>query len=60
MGGSNVVDHVASDGSNAVAITTDMADVDAALGAIASPPPELGAVMGRHGVILPLFIYVER
>lgn len=46
MGGSNVVDHVANDGSNTIAISADMDDVDAALATMASPPPQDG---GRHG-----------
>ena len=60
LGGTNVVDHVAQDGSNAVAVTAEMADLDAALATIASPPPELGAAMESHGVIPPLVIYVEK
>lgn len=60
LGGSNVVDHVAHDGSTIVAVTCDVDDVDAVLAATASPPPELGAAMERHGVIPPLTIFVER
>jgi hypothetical protein len=60
MGGSNVVDHVAHDGSNKIAISADADDVDALLAAIASPPPELAAKMQEHGVIPPLAVYVER
>lgn len=60
LGGSNLVEYVAQDGSNAVAISSDMDDVEAALAAIASPPPELGAAMERHGVIPPLSIYVQK
>jgi hypothetical protein len=57
MGGTEVVDHVAHDGSKKVAET---GDVEAIVGAIASPPPELFAAMERHGVIAPLTAYVER
>ncbi len=60
MGGSNVVDHVAHDGSNTVAITADMEDVEAAVKVTASPPAELGAAMEKHGVVPPLTIYVEK
>ena len=60
MGGTNVVDHVAHDGSNSVAITADTDDVAALMDAISSPPPELGAAMERHGVIPPLTVYVEK
>ena len=60
MGGRHVVDHVAHDGSNRVAISAEIDDVDAMLAAVASPPPELLAAMERHGVIPPLTVYVER
>jgi hypothetical protein len=59
MGGSNVVDHVAQDGSNRIALSADTDDVDALLAAIASPSPELAAKMKEHGVIPPLTVYVE-
>ena len=60
MGGSNVVDHVAQDGSNKIAVSAHADDVDALMAAIASPPPELLARMQEHGVIPPLTVYVER
>lgn len=60
LGGSNVQDHVAQDGSNVVAVTCEVDDVDAIMTAISSPPPELGAAMERHGVLPPLTVYVER
>ncbi len=60
MGGANVVDHVAHDGSNTVAVTAQTDDVAAVMAAIASPSPELGAAMERHGVIPPLTVYVEK
>ena len=60
MGGTNVVDHAAHDGSNKVAVSVETDDVEAVLAAIASPPPELLAAMERHGVIVPLTAYVER
>jgi hypothetical protein len=59
MGGTNVVDHVAQDGSKKVAVAADVDDVDAFLAAIASPPPDLLAAMERHGVVPPLTAYVE-
>ena len=55
-----MVDHVALDGSNIVAISADTDDVAAMMDAISSPPPELGAAMERHGVIPPLTVYVEK
>jgi hypothetical protein len=60
LGGSNVVDHVAQDGGTTVAIAADVADPAALMAALASPPPEVGAIMERHGVVPPLSIYVER
>jgi hypothetical protein len=60
MGGRHVVDHVANDGSNRVALSVEIDEVEAMLAAIASPPPELLGAMERHGVIPPLTVYVER
>jgi len=59
LGGSNVVDHVAQDGGNTVAIAADVSDPAGLMAALASPPPEVAAVMERHGVVPPLTIYVE-
>lgn len=57
--GSNVVDHVAQDGSNSVALTADVDDL-AAMGAMLSnPSPEVVAAMESHGVVQPLVVYVE-
>ncbi len=60
LGGSNVVDHVSQDGSNTVAVAADVDDVAGLLAALSSPPPEVGAVMEKHGVIPPLAIFVEQ
>ena len=60
MGGVNVVDHVANDGGEKVAITFDADDVDAVMATLAAPPAELTAAMERHGVVPPLTAYVER
>jgi hypothetical protein len=60
MGGSNVVDLVAQDGSNNIAITADTDDLEAVLAATSSPSPELAAAMQSHGVIPPLMIYIEK
>lgn len=59
LGGTNVVDHVAHDGSKTVAVTADVADVDTIMAALGSPPPELAAAMEEHGVLPPLAVYVE-
>lgn len=60
MGGSNVVDLVAQDGSNAAAVSANAGDVEVLLTALASGPPELQAAMEKHGVLMPLVIYVEK
>ena len=60
MGGSGVVDHVAQDGSNKVAVSADTDDVDRLLAMIAAPPPDILEKMQQHGVIPPLTVYVER
>jgi hypothetical protein len=58
--GTEVTDHVAADGSNNIAITADMHDLAGAQAMMAAPSPEDAAAMGRHGVIPPLTVYVER
>ena len=60
MGGTDVVDHVAQDGSNKVAVAAYTDDVDGLLAEIASPSPEVLARMQEHGVIPPLTVYVEQ
>jgi hypothetical protein len=60
MGVTNVVDLVAQDGSNQIAVTGETGDPDAVVAATSSPSPDDLAAMERHGVIPPLTIYVER
>ncbi|HZM55898.1 MAG TPA: hypothetical protein VFC03_12825 [Acidimicrobiales bacterium] len=60
MGVTNVVDLVAQDGSNQIAVTGETEDPEAVLAAISSPPPDELAAMERHGVIPPLTVYVEK
>ena len=60
LGGSNVVDHIAQDGANSVALTAEVSDVDGLMAVLSSPPPEVASVMERHGVIPPLTIYLEQ
>jgi hypothetical protein len=60
MGGANVVDHVALDGSNSIAISLDTDDVAGMMATLAAPTPEMVEVMGRHGVVPPLAAYVEK
>jgi len=57
--GSNVTDYVAADGSNNVAITADVPDPEALGAMIESPPPEVRALMEKHGVVHPITAYVE-
>lgn len=57
--GSNVIDYVAQDGSNNIAIAADVSDVDAMQALLASPPPDVAATMQEHGVVPPITAYVE-
>ena len=57
--GTNVTDYVALDGSNNIAVSADVHDMDAAQTMITSPPPEVAAAMQKHGVIQPITAYVE-
>jgi len=57
--GSNVIDHVALDGSNRIAVTADIHDLDALQALLDSPPPEVAAQMEAHGVLPPITAYVE-
>ena len=57
--GSNVTDYVAQDGSNNIAITADVADVDAMTSMLGAPPAEVVARMEAHGVVQPLTMYIE-
>jgi len=57
--GSKVTDYVAQDGSNNIAITADVDNLDAMQAMLASPPPEVAAKMQEHGVVPPITAYVE-
>ena len=57
--GSNVVDHVAQDGSNNIAITAEVGDLSELESMLASPSPETLALMQSHGVVQPIVVYVE-
>ena len=56
----DVTDHVAADGTNQIAITADIHDVQGLETMLASPPAETLAAMERHGVIPPITVYIER
>lgn len=58
--GSNVRDHIAVDGSNQVAVTADVDDLDGLQSMLASPPPEIAAQMQSHGVVPPVVAYIEK
>ena len=57
--GSNVTDYVAQDGSNNIAVTADVCDLDAVRAMLTAPPPEVAALMEEHGVVPPFTAYVE-
>ena len=57
--GSNVQDYVAADGIANIAVTADIADVDAVKAMLASPPPEILEKMEAHGVVPPIAAYIE-
>ena len=54
-----MTDFVAEDGSNNIAVTADVADVEALKAFLASPPPDVLATMEEHGVIPPITAYIE-
>jgi hypothetical protein len=58
--GGNVVDAVALDGSNQIAVSGDVDDLEALKEMLASPPPEVAELMEKHGVIPPFTTYVEK
>jgi hypothetical protein len=58
-GGTNVTDYVALDGSNSIAVTTDVDDPAPLKAMLASPPPEVLTRMQEHGVIPPITAYIE-
>jgi hypothetical protein len=47
----NVTDHVAADGSNDVAITADIQEIEGAQAMMATSSPEAAAQMDSHGVL---------
>lgn len=58
--GSDVRDYVAVDGSNQVAVTAEVHDLEGAQAMLASMPPEVAAQAESHGVIPPIAAYIER
>ena len=58
--GTNVTDYVAADGSNNIAVTADVADVETLQGMLESPPPDVLAAMQEHGVVQPITAYIQK
>jgi hypothetical protein len=56
----DVRDYVATDGSNEIAITADVHDMDGAQAMLASPPADVVEKMESHGVVPPITVYIER
>jgi len=56
----NVTDHVAADGSNNIAVTADIHDMEGIQALMASPSPEVAAQEEKHGVIKPMTAYIEK
>jgi hypothetical protein len=58
--GRNMVDTVALDGSKRVALAVDVDDLAALEAMLTAPPPEVAALMEKHGVLPPVTAYVEK
>ncbi len=52
--------YVAADGTNRVATTWDVPDVEAFQAAQTAASPEMAAAMERYGMIPPATIYIEK
>jgi hypothetical protein len=52
--------YVAMDGSNRVASTWDVPDMEAFQAAQTAPSPELAAAMEQYGMIPPTTVYIEK
>jgi hypothetical protein len=52
--------YVAADGSNRVASTWDVPDLEAFQAAQIAASPEMAAAMERYGMIPPATVYIER
>jgi hypothetical protein len=52
--------YVAMDGSNHVASTWDVPDMDAFQAAQTAASPEMAATMERYGMIPPVMVYVKK
>ena len=54
-----MTDYVAQDGTKNIAVTADVADIGPVKSMTAAPPPEVAALMEKHGVVQPLTLYIE-
>jgi hypothetical protein len=52
--------YVAADGSNRVATTWNVSDMDAFQAAQSATSPEMAAAMERYGMIPPMTVYIEK
>jgi hypothetical protein len=58
--GADVIDFVATDASNRVAVSAAIHDTAALQALLDAPTPEVVALMEAHGVVPPLTVYVEK
>lgn len=56
----DITDYVAVDGSDNIALTADIHDMDGLQAMLDSPPPEVAAQMESHGVVPPITAYIEK
>ena len=56
----DVTDHVAMDGSNEIALTANIHDMEGAQAMLAAPPADVVEKMESHGVVQPITVYIER
>jgi hypothetical protein len=54
-----VTDYVAQDGSNNIAVSADVGDVDGLKAMLAAPPADIADQMQAHGVLPPITAYIE-
>ncbi|MFL5649840.1 MAG: hypothetical protein ACJ777_01025 [Chloroflexota bacterium] len=57
---SDGISYVASDGSDRVATTWDVTEMDAFQAAQTATSPEMAAEMERYGMIRPMTVYIEK
>jgi hypothetical protein len=60
LGGTNVVDQLARDGSSTVAVSLDTDDVEGLITALTAPGPEIAGMMKPRFIVPPVSIFVAR